>query len=306
MRALLSIFLLLLALSAFGQNASRDKKPTKNDSILLSTLRTKISQNINANPDSAFVYIKKFEALSTKGKYASSLADSDYLYAQYFRRIQKPDSAIFYFKKMIASSEKSSYYRGLSMGYNGLCRTYYLLGEIEKSIEACNNGLKFIEKFDDVGNVVLADTHNALAIAYSRQNRMETAIENLLIVDSIHKKEALREDIIAAAYQSLGNVYLELKDYDSAEEYYLKANNEFEKIPGAGTFYFNTTNVFLGQVYFHTKQLQKADNLLSKTLLFFEGIKDERTVAEINNYLGLVNLETGNLEKAESYFQNAL
>src|SRR5690606_15178255 len=164
----------------------------------------------------------------------------------------------------------------------------------------------FIEKFDDVGNVVLADTHNALAIAYSRQNRMETAIENLLIVDSIHKKEASREDIIAAAYQSLGNVYLELKDYDSAEEYYLKANNEFEKIPGAGTFYFNTTNVFLGQVYFHTKQLQKADNLLSKTLLFFEGIKDERTVAEINNYLGLVNLETGNLEKAESYFQNAL
>src|SRR5690606_18101891 len=121
MRALLSIFLLLLALSAFGQNASRDKKPSKNDSILLSVLRTKIIQNINANPDSALVYIKKFETVSTKGKYGSSLADADYLYAQYFRRIQKPDSAIFFFKKLIAESEKIKYYKGLAMGYNGLC-----------------------------------------------------------------------------------------------------------------------------------------------------------------------------------------
>ncbi len=164
MRALLLLLLLFFAVTAIGQNASRYKKPTQNDSILLSTLRNKIIQNINANPDSALVYIKKFENLSIKRNYKSSFADSHYLFAQYFRRIQKPDSAIFYFKKTISTSEKINYFRGLSMGYNGLCRTYYLLGEIENSIDACNKGLKFINKFDDVGNVVLADTHNALAI----------------------------------------------------------------------------------------------------------------------------------------------
>ncbi len=103
----------------------------------------------------------------------------------------------------------------------------------------------------------------------------------------------------------MGNIYLELKDYDAAEKYYLKANDEFKKIPGAGDFYFHTTNVFLGQVYYHKGQLEKADKLLSKTLLFYENIKEERTVAEINNYLGLVNLAKGNLKKAETYLLNA-
>ncbi len=306
MRALLSILLLLMALIAFGQNNLQSNKPVGKDSITLSNYRLKITQTINAHPDSAYAVIKKLEVFSAKKNYANSLADADYLYAQYFRRVQKPDSALLYFQKMITKSIKTNYYRGLALGYNGLCRTYYLIGEIDKSIEACNKGLEYTKDFDDTGNIVLADTQNALAIAYSRQNKMKEAILHLLVVDSIQKKEPLREDIIAAAYQSLGNIYLELKEYDSAEAYYLKANKEFEKIPGAGTFYFHTTNVFLGQVYYHKGQLEKADTLLTKTLSFFQQIEDGRTVAEINNYLGLINFEKGDLEKAESYFQNSL
>ncbi len=306
MRVFLWILLFTMAITAFGQNNLQVKKPSGKDSVTLSDYRLKVMQTINANPDSALVYIKKFESYSATGNYATSLADADYLYAQYFRRIQNPDSALYYFKRMIAKSTKSNYPRGLAMGYNGLCRTYYLIGEIDKAIDACNKGLVFTKDFEDTGNIILADTHNALAIAYSRQNKMEKAISNLLVVDSIQKKKPLREDIIAAAYQSLGNVYLELKEYDSAEEYYLKANKEFEKIPNAGTFYFNTTNVFLGQVYYHKGQLDKADNLLTKTLGFFQQINDLRTVAEISNYLGLVNFEKGNLDQAELYFKNAL
>lgn len=306
MRAFLSILLLLIAATAFGQNASQDKMPTHKDSIILHNFRTKVSQTINANPDSALIYIKKLKKFSAERSYLTSLTDADYLNAHYFRRIQKPDSAIFYFKKQITASKKIDYFRGIAQGYNGLCRTYYLIGEIENSIEAGNKALEYSRKFDDLGKIILADTQNALAIAYSRQNKMEEAIKHLLFVDSIHKKEPIREDIIAAAYQSLGNIYLELKDYDAAENYYIKANKEFEKNPATGTFYFNTTNVLLGQVYYHKGQLEKADGLLSKTLLFYEKIKEERTVAEINNYLGLINLEKGNLEKAETYFQNAL
>ncbi len=306
MRPLLSILLLLIVETAFCQTSSLDKKPTPIDSVALFNYRAKVSQTINANPDSALIYIKQLRKFSAAKNYLSSLTDADYLYAQYFRRIQKPDSAVFYFKKQIAASKKIKYFRGIAQGYNGLCRTYYLIGEIENSIEAGNEAIKYTKKFDDNGNIILADSQNAIAIAYSRQNKMKDAIAHLLIVDSIHKKEPVREDIIAAAYQSLGNVYLELKDYDSAEEYYLMANKEFEKIPGAGTFYFNTTNVFLGQVYYSKGQLEKADKLLTKTLLFYEEIKDERTIAEIDNYLGLINLEKGDLEKAETYFQNAL
>ncbi len=305
MRALLCLFLLLLADTAFGQNELREIKPSQGDSVILANFKKKVSQSINASPDSALIYIKELREFSTKKNYLASLTDADYLYAHYFRRIQKPDSAIFYFKKQIEDSKKIDYFRGMAQGHNGLCRTYYLIGEIENSIKAGNQALKYVKKIDDTGNFIFADTQNALAIAYSRQNKMEAAIAHLLVVDSVHKITPIRGDIIAAAYQSLGNIYLELKDYDAAEKYYLKANDEFKKIPGAGDFYFHTTNVFLGQVYYHKGQLEKADKLLSKTLLFYENIKEERTVAEINNYLGLVNLAKGNLKKAETYLLNA-
>jgi|TARA_R100000750_G_scaffold16252_1_gene10687 signal transduction histidine kinase/DNA-binding response OmpR family regulator len=294
-----------LADTAFGQNELREIKPSQGDSVILANFKKKVSQSINASPDSALIYIKELREFSTKKNYLASLTDADYLYAHYFRRIQKPDSAIFYFKKQIEDSKNINYFRGMAQGYNGLCRTYYLIGEIDNSIKAGNQALKYVKKIDDTGNFIFADTQNALAIAYSRQNKMEAAIAHLLVVDSVHKITPIRGDIIAAAYQSLGNIYLELKDYDAAEKYYLKANDEFKKIPGAGDFYFHTTNVFLGQVYYHKGQLEKADKLLSKTLLFYENIKEERTVAEINNYLGLVNLAKGNLKKAETYLLNA-
>lgn len=305
MKALLSILPCFMVAAAFAQYPT-DPKPSAEDSLKLANYRTKVAQTINSKPDSALFYIHQLKKFSTEKGYRRNLTDADYLFAHYFRRIQNSDSAIFYFKKQIATSKKINYFRGMAQGYNGLCRTYYLIGEIDNSIRAGNRAIEYTRKFNDKGNFILADTQNALAIAFSRQNKMKEAIERLLFVDSLHKAEPLREDIIAAAYQSLGNVYLELKEYDAAEEYYLKANRQFEKMAGGGTFYFNTTNVFLGQVYFHKGQVEKADSLLSKTLLFYEQIKEERTVAEISNYLGLIHLKKGNLDSAQRYFQNAL
>ena len=78
--------------------------------MILADFKKKVSQSINANPDSALIYIKKFREFSIKRNYLASLTDADYLYAHYFRRIQKPDSAIFYFKKQIDDSKKINYF----------------------------------------------------------------------------------------------------------------------------------------------------------------------------------------------------
>ena len=109
MRALLCLFLLLLAITAFGQKEFREKKPSQGDSVILADFKKKVSQSINANPDSALIYIKKFREFSIKRNYLASLTDADYLYAHYFRRIQKPDSAIFYFKKHLRKTRGVHY-----------------------------------------------------------------------------------------------------------------------------------------------------------------------------------------------------
>ena len=77
MRVFLSILLFAMAITGFGQNNLKEKKPSGKDSVTLSDYRLKVMQTINANPDSALVYIKKFEAYSASGNYATSLADAE-------------------------------------------------------------------------------------------------------------------------------------------------------------------------------------------------------------------------------------
>ncbi|MEZ4858305.1 MAG: response regulator [Flavobacteriaceae bacterium] len=265
-----------------------------------------MAQHINPKPDSALYYVKKIQSLSTSLNYGIGQADSHYLFAQYYRRIQKIDSSIYHFHKLILISEEIPYARGLAIGYNGLCRVNYLVGNMEEAEKNCQLALEWASKFEDIGNVVFSDTNIALASTYIRQNKLEQAINKLLKVDSLHKKTPIRPDIIAAAYQSLGNIYLDLKDFTSSEKYFLLANEAFGKMPVNNSFYLQTTNHHLGQVYYHQKKYAKADSLLTSAHQFFKQINDNRTLASVSTYLGLLNSAYKKNTIAETYFKEAL
>ncbi len=303
------LFGCILAFSAvFSQNsAENDFKIPKEDSTVIYGYKVKVSQLINPKPDSALYYIREIENISRDKDYVVGKAESLYLYASYFRRIQQPDSSIAYFNKLLDLSVESGYTKGKSLALNGLCRINYLQGNLEIAIKACEDCLRMKDSITDGYYNIVPDTHIALASAYIRKNELQPAITNLLVVDSIHAKTALRPDIIAAAFQSLGNIYTDLEDYDTAEEYYLKANEEFKKLPeAAANFYMQTTNRHLGAVYYHKSRFEEADSLLVSSREFFKAIKDERTLAEINTYLGLLHRETGEKALAEDYFREAL
>lgn len=276
---------------------------SQEDSLMLHDLKMKMAQHINPNPDSAFFYSRKIKEISLQKKYGPGICDANYLIGQCFKRMQQNDSAIAYFNKTLRLSEMINYPIGSARAYNSLCRTYYLTGEMEASIEACEKAIATTKGFDDPGNLIFADSHTALATAYARQNQLEDAIRTLLVVDSVHKESPLRPDVIAAAYQNLGNIYLELKDYNASEDYYIRANNEFEKLGGNATYYLNTTHINLGQVYFHKNELKKADSLLSLSYTFFSSIGDERTIGEISTYLGQVKAAENELVEAETFFK---
>ncbi|QIE60304.1 response regulator [Rasiella rasia] len=273
------------------------------DSITLATYRVKLSQYVNPIPDSAFYYGRKIKALATSLNYGKGIADADYLLGACFKRVQENDSAINSFKKSLRLSEILAYDIGKGRAYNSLGRTYYLLGKMDSSIVASKNAIASIKEENTTAKTIIADSHTALAIAYSRKNDMNKAITQLLKVDSMHHKTPLRPDVIAAAYQNLGNIYLELEEYPSAIEQFDKANDQFAKLPeGASQFYKNTTNVFLGNAYLQTEKIELADSLLSNSYNYFKKTEDHRLVAEITNYLGQVELKKNNPVKAEAYF----
>lgn len=272
------------------------------DSITIADWRIKMAQNVNPYPDSAFSYSRKIKTLTTELKYGPGIIDANYLIGQCFKRLQQNDSAIVYFKRALALAQEIKYPIGEARAYNSLCRTYYLLGMMDESVEACEKAIATTLTYDDPNNMIFADSHTALATAYARQNKLDEAIKKLLVVDSVHKIEALRPDVIAAAYQNLGNIYLDLKDFDASEAYYLRANSEFEKLGPNAVYLLNTTNINLGQVYLYKNDLAKADSLLSTSYTFFSGLNDERTVGELSTYMGQLKVAQRDFANAEKYF----
>jgi signal transduction histidine kinase/DNA-binding response OmpR family regulator len=308
MRKILIVLYFLSTPLVFGQEHSGDRFfIPKEDSIILHQQKVLVSQLINPKPDSALYHIKKIAQLSIDKDYILGKAESYYLYATYYRRMQKIDTAIFYYDRLLDLSNKENYIKGKGLAYNGLCRLNYSLGKLDVAIQACLDCLKLQDLLKDGLYTIVPDTHIALASAYIRKNELQPAIRNLLLVDSLHNVTPLRPEIIAAAFQSLGNIYTNLKEYTTAEVYYIKANEEFKKLPqNAAAFYMQTTNRHLGEVYYYQGNFEQADSLLTSSRAFFATIKDERTLAEINTALGLLHIETNDYEKAESFLDEAL
>ncbi|MCL5128129.1 response regulator [Algibacter sp. L4_22] len=290
-------FLFLVCFCSLGQN---DKQ---SDSAVIAKYKTKVIQYINPKPDSALYYIQKSFKVAKKSSYKKGIADTEYLYAQYFRRTQQRDSALYYFQSSARKSENEKYNIGAAIAYNGLCRNLYLLSEFKEAEFACEKALLNINSEDELSYMTKADTYTALGTIYKQQNFIKKAQIYFLKVDSMHVKKTLRPDVIAAAYQNLGSIYLEFDDLELAESYYLKANNQFGKLPAAAAeYYMSTNNVELGKLYFKQQKLNLADSILTNSQKFFIKIKDLSNAAEIGRALGLIKLDKNQLEEAKVYF----
>ena len=300
---LIVFFILYTTFSGLAQETARsDNQLSTEDSIAYQHLKQQMARHVNPNPDSSLYYVLKLKEFSSQRNYEIGLADGDYLHASYLRRIQKFDSSILYFQKALHKATKINYLRGMAVANNGLCRTYYRVGQLENALNSCKECLIVAEELLDIA--IISDTHIAFGNIYIRQNDLKQALKSLLKVDSLHSIQPLRIDIIAAAYQGLGSVYQELADYGKSEEYFLKANDEFKKMPVDASYYLNTTNWHLGEVYYHQGALAKADSLLQETYEFFTLINDGSTMAQISIYLGLIRQQNNQLEEAEQFLAN--
>ncbi len=275
----------------------------KKDSITISEYKKKVVQHINPKPDSALYYINKSFKVAEKSNYQRGLADTEYLFAQYFRRTQQIDSALFYLEQSAKRSEKENYNIGAAIAYNGLCRNLYLLSKYDEAEIACNKALRNIKSDAELSYMTRADTYTALGTIYSRQDYVEKAQVFFLKVDSMHLKKALRPDVIAAAYQNLGSLYLKFDDLELAESYYLKANSQFEKLsPAAAEYYMSTNNVELGKLYFKQHKFDLADSLLTISQAFFYKINDLGNASEIGTTLAEIKLNENLYDEAEAIF----
>lgn len=242
-------------------------------------------------------------------------------------------------KTFLALSQSKKYKEGEVFALNVLGIYYRDRSEYEKAIRYHKQSLKIAE---EINNIELQTSAlNMLGVVYRRMDKVRLALDNhqqaLSIAEkSKHKSEALTKSI-TISYNSIGNIYLTLKQYDRAEEFFQKSlvlEKKFGSKLGLAINYHNIGYVYeareiydkaltnykksleynneinselgrvicnnsIAQVYLKQGSFQKALELIRPTLKISENIGDKYYIAMANVNAGWANIELG-------YYNNAL
>ncbi|RKD90983.1 ATP-binding protein [Mangrovibacterium diazotrophicum] len=105
-------------------------------------------------------------------------------------------------------------------------------------------------------------------------------------------------------YMNTGNVYAEINDLESAEELYLKAYSEIQKLDEPENLALITYN--LGNLYFKQGKYSTSIEYAQKALERYTNIGKQSSIELANRLLGAIQYRLGNYRRAENYYFTAL
>lgn len=156
---------------------------------------------------------------------------------------ENPDSAFKVATKGIFYLEKSTNYSYLETAYCNLAFSHRVRSQMGKAMEAFEKALAVSEKHSDI--ITKAITYRQLGHFYSQQMKFQEAIEMYLQSKNLYKSCG-NEEGYAVILNSIGGVYLDLEQWDLAQQNLIEANAIFLKIDSKyeiGGNYYNLSTV---------------------------------------------------------------
>ena len=128
-------------------------------------------------------------------------------------------------KLLVKKSTENSYLEGKFYGTNALGRYYRDVSLFDKSLNEYNNALLISRKKKDT--ILEIKTLNAIGSVYRRQDDIKNALiyhqEALDKATTIKNPKSITKKSISIAQNSIGNIYLSLKQYELAFKEFTKA-----------------------------------------------------------------------------------
>lgn len=179
-------------------------------------------------------------------------------------------------------------------------RLYYNIGEYEYSARHCEYGIGIAQNqsnqitfYSELGNLGMA--FNALGRYKEAKSCLEESVTACRDFGNIQGE--------IAQLQSLGNIYRNLREFESAIKVYLRATSlaEKEDIDGLCTSIGN-----LASVYIQTEQPDEAIKCLEKGLKIALHIGNKQSEASMLCSFGSAYSQKGKFEKAIQYIENSI
>lgn len=247
---------------------------------------------------------------------------------------------------LLEESKKNEYKLGEVYAYNLLGRSYRNNSFFDKSIENHLKALELAREMNDVNAEIV--TLNQIGVVYRRQDKVRSALNYhqmaLELADKIERPDIDTKISISISNNSIGNIYLALKQYQLALEKFKKSiliqsrtgdkrglaiNHQniglaFQNLGeiDAALEHYNKSleyniqnNSSIGKVICHTSisnvlllqgKYKEAYEYINEVVPLSEKIGNQYYTSEVYITLGNVQLKLDSLDKAEKYLDEGL
>ncbi|MEM9361352.1 MAG: response regulator [Bacteroidota bacterium] len=301
------LFVLLTIQMTYGQNIYNVDSLTKvlygqtEDSMKLKALKFLTYNYLYSKPDSSKYYNDLMFSISERSKSDLGFYDS-HLYKSYLYYTKSNfDSAFIAVNNAISYAERMKDTAKISDLLSRNATLYNRLGKYDSAEVVTRKSLKLALLSKDWR--VIASNYGQLGNVFYYNNKFESALKNYVKVDSITSKHGVSV-ISAGSSINVGNIFVQLKNYPKAKEYYIQAKGFYKQLKMTeGGFHADQK---LAELEGLQKNYEKCIELLQPVKAFYANLNDESALANINIVLGESYSQIGNYDAAEAAFVSAL
>lgn len=211
-------------------------------------------------------------------------------------RPNRRDSTLM--KYFLLEAAKSRYLDGQSYAYNQLGTKYRNISEFYRAIELHKKGLEAAEQAHNLEFRIFS--LNMLAVAYRRLDAIKTALdysqEALELAEKIENPSEGIKRSINVSHNSIGNIYVTLKQYDLAVEQFrtsLKLEEELGNLQGMAINHQN-----IGECMEEQGRLEEALKSYRTSLAYNEENDSDRGKAICKNSIAQIYIKQNKLQEA--------
>ncbi len=220
---------------------------------------------------------------------------------------EENDSAYYYLKNALNLSKLRNDSLKITESYVKLSLVGIYIDDYETSMAYIDSTFMYADKTDAryFGNIGWA--HSIEGIVYNNYEKMDLALENILLANSFLDKAEKDEDTqeyLVENYNDLSVVYFNIESYDTASKY---AYTALEKAKEAESDYYVSENHnMLGLIYNAKKEYDLAEKHLDSANMGFEKAGNEEGKMSTASYRGFLYRSQGMYQKAKVEYQKTL
>lgn len=275
---------------------------TANDSSKLKALKFLAYNYMYSKPDSSKYYNDLMFTIAERSNSDLGYHDAYFYRSFFYWSKAKYDSSLIAVRRALVYAEVMKDTAKISNLMQRVATIYNKLGKYDSSEVITRKGLDLALRSKDWKAIMR--NYGQLGNVYYYQNKFDLALESYLKVDSITRVNPIQESMSGGAAINIGNIFIQLENYEKAREYYERAKELYKTIKlEEGSFHADQK---LAEVESYNGNYEKCIELLQPVKEFYVKIDDQSALASINITLGESHTQLNNYEEAEEAFLSAL